>query len=220
LLSSELNCYPPKFQNEYDEISTQMQSIELQYKYTNNNVNCETHPPFIISTNFKYVNSGGYIGYAKSILQMLKWKSIEKITEICLDGGDQSYFNYYYLKNAIPSMISFLNGDKLHIQIDYKQTIFQSMYRINFTDFYFINGRLYNSILHSKPCFAHFNGYKIYDDKIMSLDTETAENVYEVFIKNIISSFIQWDTKHPLNYRVLYYLFYNGKYQFNLPQIK
>jgi hypothetical protein len=197
LLSSELNCYPPNNLPKYELLEYQLQQKNEQFEK-------------VFSTNFKYVNSGGYIGYCKDLLQMLKWKSVAEIVEICKDGGDQTYFSLYYLKHALNTNL---------VQIDYKQTIFQSMYKVHFTDFSFINGRLYNRILHTYPCFAHFNGYKIYDEMIVSNETNKEENVYEVFLQGLCDSLDKPDVEKIINYRVLFFLFYNGQYQFHLPQI-
>lgn len=210
LLSSELNCYPPQNLYKYEFVEYQMQEFLL-----NDNIDREVFP-----TNFKYVNSGGYIGYCRELLKMLRWKSIEEITEICKDGGDQTYISLYYLEHAVESFKTRHNNNLPYgVQIDYNQTIFQSMYKIDFTDFFFINGRLYNKILKTQPCFAHFNGYKIYDEKIVSLETTKEDNVYDVFLNKITCSLQQSDRIHSLNYRVLFYIFYNGQYQYNLPQI-
>jgi hypothetical protein len=212
LLSSELNCYPPQNLYKYENVEYQMHEIQ-------NSTSTTTTETDVFSTNFKYVNSGGYIGYCKDLLQMLQWKSVDEIVDICKDGGDQTYFSLYYLEHAVNSFKTRFRYEYAYgVQIDYNQSIFQSMYKINFTDFAFINGRLYNKILHTQPCFAHFNGFKIYDEKMVSLDTNKEENVYEVFLNKIMHSLHYKDIQHPLNYRVLFFLFYNGKYQFNLPQ--
>ena len=70
-----------------------------------------------------------------------------------------------------------------------------------------------------QPCFCHFNGFKLYGEKILSLETKEEENVYDVFLNKIMLSLNFSDKMHPLSYRVLFYLFYEGKYQFNLPQV-
>ena len=222
LLSSELNPYPPKFQSQYDFLEYQIQEWEWEEwerKEQSREEEKISHlsSPFeggggVFSTLFKYVNSGGYIGYADALLKMLKWKSVKEITAICEDGGDQTYFSLYYLEHA-------LQDKRKWIRLDEKQEIFQSMYRIDFTDFYFKGGRLCNNVLHTQPCFAHFNGFGIYGNKIVSLETEKQENVYEVFIDKMIKSMAQPNILIPLNYRVLFFLFYNGSYQFNLPQL-
>lgn len=199
LLSSELNCYPPKLQSDYDYLEYMIQESREP-----------TDAP-VFSTHYKYVNSGGYIGYCHGLMKMLQWKSVEEIIDICEDGGDQTYISMYYLQNAM--------DESLKIKIDHQQTIFQSMYRVDFREFNFKNGRLCNTVLQTKPCFAHFNGFVLYGNMIISLDTEMKENVYDVFISKFMKSIATANEIFELNYRVLFFLFYDGKYQFYIPQL-
>ena len=74
LLGAELNCFPPKFKPTINQII----------------------PPTIKN---KYINSGGYMGYVKNIKHMLNWKTKEQIQQICICGGDQSYFMTYFIEN-------------------------------------------------------------------------------------------------------------------------
>ena len=133
LFSSELVCYPSINRERYEQL------------YDNDH-----HAK--IKTNYKYLNSGGYIGYRKNIYQMLTFQSMEDIKTLCQEGGDQNYFTQYYL-----------NHD-LAVKLDVNQTIFQSMCCVQFQDFEFQNGYLYNKILDTYPSFIHFNGFG--DDKI------------------------------------------------------
>jgi hypothetical protein len=92
------------------------------------------------------------------------------------------------------------------IKIDTEQNIFQSMYYVNFTEFYYLNGRLYNSILNKKPCFAHFNGFNVYDYLITSLKTSLHENVYDVFLSTMKKSKLCSDIPLTLDYKVRFYI--------------
>lgn len=75
LFSTELNCYPPRYKQQIDNI--------------------------IISSDIesKYLNAGGYIGYVKNIKEMFKWKDEQYINSICKSGGDQAYFMEYFIEN-------------------------------------------------------------------------------------------------------------------------
>ena len=118
VLSTELYCYPNKYKTEMDKLQ----------KYT---------------TNYKYINSGGYIGYKNSIYKLLSWSSnYDKY-----NGSDQAYFIDYYLQNR-----------KEDIILDYNCKIFQCMCFISWKEIDFRNGRMYNNILNEYPCFIHFNG--------------------------------------------------------------
>jgi len=119
LIGAELNCYPNKYQNKY---------------------------PFI-GSKYKYVNSGGYIGYKHAIQRMFNWKSYDMIHNICADGGDQSYFTEYFISE---------HSDKT--RLDTECLIFQNMHLVNWNEISFDNGKVYNKILNKKPCFIHFNG--------------------------------------------------------------
>ena len=104
------------------------------------------HYPLSNAKNI-YVNSGGYIGYKYAIQRVFRWRSYSDIHYICSDGGDQSYFTEYYLSN---------HSDK--IRLDTECRIFQNMHLINWNELRFKNGKLYNTIMCTTPCFIHFNG--------------------------------------------------------------
>jgi hypothetical protein len=162
LVSSELNCYP--------------RENEVQY---------QNLPAFnSISTQYRYVNSGGYIGYCYALKRMFGWKSPEEIEEICRLGGDQNYFTQYYLTHA--NHIG--TRQHAHIRIDDKQKIWQSLYKVNLRTFVFLEGRLYNHVLQSYPCFAHFNGFFQYNHCMMNRYSNEPEPAMEVFIRKIHES--------------------------------
>ena len=119
LLGAELNCYPSRY-------------IPYFQKST--------------YSKYHYVNSGGYIGYKYAIYNMLLWKPIHEIIEICKDGGDQTYVIEYYLNNQ--------NICKL----DDKCLLFQNMCLVDFKDLKFQYNRLYNIIMDTYPSIIHFNG--------------------------------------------------------------
>lgn len=125
------------------------------------------YPPTNSVTNYKYINSGGYIGYQKDIMSLFDWKTDNEINEICHHGGDQHYFIRYYLENHSSKKII----------LDSQQKIFQNMYMTDWTEFHFINGRLYNSMLREMSCFIHFNGD--------SWKTKDNENIIPIFLNKM-----------------------------------
>lgn len=156
LFSSEKACFP----------NINYENYEIYYK--------EKKP----LTEFKFLNSGGYIGYAKNILEMLTWKSTDEIKEICKTGGDQNYYTKYF----------FNNKTNTKIKLDYYQKIFQAMCTVDyFNDLLFLNGRLYNKILHEFPCFTHFMGFWEMDPKmVINLKTNEEENALQIFLEKMI----------------------------------
>jgi hypothetical protein len=129
LLSAELNCYPGENMPRYNDVYNHLAMEKM--------------------TNFKYVNSGGYIGYKRALQELFNWKPVEEIIDIIQLGGDQNYFTEYYLEFAcLPEK---------RIKIDMFQRIFQSVYKMYFEDIEFKNGRVVNSVLCETPCFVHFN---------------------------------------------------------------
>ena len=138
LIGAELNCYPDLYKKYFQETST----------------------------NAKYVNSGGYIGYVHSIKHLFNWKTSNEIVNISRNGGDQTYFIEYYLNN-------YLNPG-LNIKLDDKSLIFQNMHLIDWNELDFIDGRLHNRVLDTWPCFIHFNGG--------TWQQQNRENIMPVFV--------------------------------------
>tara|TARA_B100000214_G_C23834908_1_gene565998 strand:+ start:66 stop:851 length:786 start_codon:yes stop_codon:yes gene_type:complete len=117
-----------------------------------------------------YVNAGGYMGYVKNIKSFLEWKSIDKIKKICEKGGDQTYLMEYYIENH----------NKINIKLDKKALIFQNMHLISWKEIEFNEGRVYNKILNTYPCFIHFNGG--------AWKTKEKKNIMPIFIELLIKS--------------------------------
>jgi hypothetical protein len=146
LMSTELNCYPMENQSKYDYVEYCLFEKEHEKGIWGTS---ESKMP---KTNYKYMNSGGMIGYGKAMKTMFQWKSEEEMRQIIELGGDQNYFTQYFLERY----------DKANIGLDYNQEIFQSLYKVDFKDFCFFHGRLYNHCLRTYPCFVHFNGFRDY----------------------------------------------------------
>ena len=165
MLSSEVNCYPGENQSSYDQIQS--------------------------TTAYKYVNSGGYIGYVHALRNMFAWKNDQEIEDICSLGGDQHFFTQYYLHH-IPkddSAASQKCGVQMNtVCLDEYQRIFQSLYKVPLRSFVFLEGRLYNHSLKTYPCFVHFNGFHDYKEEI--IHNETGEHVHAMqqFVENMKKS--------------------------------
>ena len=112
---------------------------------------------------------------------MLNWKTKDQIQQICIGGGDQSYFMTYFIENY----------NKVNIKLDIKSLIFQNMHRISWNDIHFINGRVYNNVFKTHPCFIHFNGG--------TWRTNEKKNIMPIFIEKIIQSKKNSNTIYNLN---------------------
>jgi hypothetical protein len=155
LIGSEMNSFPDGYDDKYPP--------------------AEYNP-----TNYKYINSGGFIGYKFALMQLYTWKSDDEISDICSYGGDQHYFIQYYLQNYVHQ----------YVKMDYQQSIFQNMYQVCWYDFIIKNGRLYNTILDQRPCFMHFSGntyttdtngnlmYPLVEKLEQSISNPNSEEVY------------------------------------------
>ena len=153
LIGAELNCYP--------DIYKQM------FPY--------------VDSKYKYVNSGGYIGYKHAIQKIFQWKFYEEIHRICSNGGDQTYFIEYYLTHF---------SDK--IKLDTKCHIFQNMHLVGWNELNFNSGKLYNKVLDKFPCFIHFNGG--------TWQQNNGENIMPIFLEKMKTTFINKTTDNLDNY--------------------
>lgn len=183
LLSAELNCYPAENKEVYDYVYQEQGNRRLSNTSKDTQFNkrlnysipgCDDGNFYMdqvkregviegtVGSLYKYVNSGGYIGFKADVEKMLNWKPIEEIEHICVLGGDQNYFTQYFLENVLGS-----NGQ---LKLDDRQLIFQSMYKIRFPEFSMVYGRLFNNVLGTFPCFAHFNGLNYFDYRVNESD--------------------------------------------------
>lgn len=113
VFSSELDCYPGEYKEE------------------------------MIRLNKGFLNSGGYVGYKKQILEMLNWKLP---SEVKVSKSDQAYFIEYYLEfNKIKN-----------IKLDRDSNIFQCMHTINPAKIKKRDDKL--TLNDRNSCFIHFNG--------------------------------------------------------------
>lgn len=177
LMSSELNCYPKENEERYAMVEYELFDKEYSMGIW------DTKDSKRVCTNYKYMNSGGYIGYVYALKQMFQWKSEEEIRSIIQLGGDQNFFTQYYLE--------FANSSEVNIGLDWNQELFQNLYKVDLKDFAFFNGRLYNHCLKTYPCFVHFNGFRDYCGCLEKIANETwseRRDAMEVFLEKIESS--------------------------------
>jgi hypothetical protein len=97
------------------------------------------------NSDYKYLNSGGFMGNAYDILQLLHM-------EIKDNDDDQLYFTKIFL---------FDNKDineSPKIKLDYNCEIFQTLNGTSRQDIYFYKNRILNKKFATIPCFIHGNG--------------------------------------------------------------
>ena len=138
ILGAELGCYPDRYRSKFSN----------RVVWNKSRATKET-----VTTNYLYLNSGGYIGYKHAVLRCLYWKPDWVILHLCADGGDQAYFIEYYLAHSFSTSIG----------LDHECSIFQNMHLVDWSDIQFRNGHMENigfvGVGDIKtPVFIHFNG--------------------------------------------------------------
>jgi hypothetical protein len=159
LVGAELNCFPGDYKEKIDNINTNFENF------------------------YKYINSGGYIGYSKYLKEMLYWKNDEEIKKICTNGGDQTYLIEYYLENYM---------DK-NVAMDIYCKVFQNMHWVDWNSIIFKNGIVYNTVMDTNSSFIHFNGG--------TFQTMERENIMPIFLKKIQESKHVDNTLNLNNYK-------------------
>lgn len=89
---------------------------------------------------FRYLNSGGYIGFASNIFKILQF-------DIENNFDDQLFFTKVYL---------FLNSEICDIKLDNECLIFQCLSHMN--EYKIVENKFYNTITNSNPYVLHGNG--------------------------------------------------------------
>jgi hypothetical protein len=146
VFSSELNCFPLENYDAYARV----------------------HAGLAFPTRYRYLNSGGMVGYAWALRHVLQWKSAEDMERISQLGGDQNYFTQYYLEHVGPRRHDGSVPDRVPaVCLDVQQRIFQSLYKVSLHHMVFLEGRLYNHTLKTYPCFVHFNGSRDYHEEFI-----------------------------------------------------
>jgi len=205
LLGCELNCYPDRFKPAYEALENSIREQPSGF--------------FHGLTKYKYVNSGGYIGYCKDLQDMLDWKTPVEAEEVCSNGGDQNYFTEYYLTHALDSFLNYRYTRTHHILLDSKQVLFQNMHRVNWKEMSFINGRFYNQILNSHPCFVHVNGYSYCDNKLWSFKKQKQEDIFEAMVAERDASMALPTKEHTFEYTITCFVVFRGVIQETMTQL-
>jgi hypothetical protein len=129
----------------YNRISKKKKSILFSAeKYCWPDQNLQKYYP-TINSQYKYLNSGGFIGNAYDILQLLYMKIND-------NDDDQLYFTKIFLFDNIDK-----NGFQ-KIKLDYNCEIFQTLNGTSGQDIYFYKNRALNNKNSTIPCFIHGNG--------------------------------------------------------------
>jgi hypothetical protein len=200
VFSSELNCYPSENLPRYDLI-----------EYNLFERSCEDSSVRPIETNYKYVNSGGYVGKVAALKRMFAWKSEEEIEAMIKLGGDQNFFTQYFLEFCYGS-----GGCCDRLVVDDMQRIFQSLYKVDLSEFGFFRGRIYNHALRTYPCFIHFNGYHAYNWLVYHVETGQGMHAMECVLEKIKKSHKQGNAVMDYRLRPFYY---GGVPQGNITQM-
>lgn len=120
----------------------------------------DTYPE--VDTDFKYLNSGGFIGYANQIFKILG-------EDIPLDYDDQLYYTEKFFEYA---------EDPDFIKLDYNRLIFQTL-NLAIDDVYFNDRKCYNKNTDETICVLHANGpswIKKYFDEVTFGTFDNYEN--------------------------------------------
>jgi hypothetical protein len=139
------------------------------------------YPDLGIQNGYKYLNSGGFIGYTHAVKALYTWKPQEEVARICGHGSDQGY--------CIEYLFEFHNTR--NIKLDWHQSIFQNMFSVDWKELYIKDGRIVNGILHQTPCFIHFNGDSFW--------TNTNEFLLPILIKTLGDSKTSPDEHFPFS---------------------
>jgi hypothetical protein len=145
LFGAELNCWPGEYASRF--------------------------PKLDIKNGYKFLNSGGFIGYKKAVMDLYNWKTLEEVAHICKTcGGDQGYFIEYFIANY----------NTKRLKLDSEVKIFQNMFSVDWNEIYISEGRVVNSVIGSTPCFFHFNGG--------SWEIAKGGNIMPVFVDTLFKS--------------------------------
>lgn len=94
-------------------------------------------------SKYKYLNSGGFMGYGKCIKDMLNWKKVEDSYD------DQLYYIEYFLEH----------NKQVNIKLDHDCSLFQVMNGcVDDYDIIYSKGIIKNNVFNTHPCIVHGNG--------------------------------------------------------------
>lgn len=96
-----------------------------------------------VDTEYKFLNSGGFIGYANQILRIIN-------DEVSIEEDDQLYYTNKFFEVR--------EKDIDFIKLDYEQLVFQTLNLAIDDVSQDENGRFVNTLSGNKPCVIHANG--------------------------------------------------------------
>lgn len=134
LFSAETSVYPRTYETMYNDLHK------------------ETNPTG--TSPYRFLHSGGYIGYVHSLRAMFAWRDPTEIWAICSWGGDQNFYTEYYLTYARYAAI---------VKLDSENQVFHAAFRANTTGAEInADGRFVLDEI-TTPCLVHYHGFSMAD---------------------------------------------------------
>lgn len=181
----------------------------------------------IVDTDYRFLNSGGFIGYANQVFKIID-------TEIPIDYDDQLFYTEKFF--------DYMENDVDFIKLDYKREIFQTL-NMAIDDVEFVDKKCINVQNGKNICVLHANGpswiKKYLTEKTFDLYqyTEKDKKTYDKVLKKVLdtnkvvqwSVFIQHDIKdvnqifdhirimdYPKEKIILHLVYNNHKYEYQI----
>jgi hypothetical protein len=118
-------------------------------------------------TQFRFLNSGCYIGYVRALKKVFKDERINTIKD------DQEFMHLYFLENH----------ENDTIKLNSTTTFAINMEKVPWDTLTIKKGVIHYDVFHTTPCFFHFNGMSyldIHKDYIQMPDNQLGFNYYGV----------------------------------------
>lgn len=131
-----------------------------------------------VETEYQFLNSGGFIGYANQIMKILQ-------DDVSLEDDDQLFYTNKFLE--------YYKQDNQYIKLDYDRIIFQTL-NMAIDDVYFDGKKCYKTSNDESICLLHANGpswIKKYFDEVTfgKFDThEFKKNNFDPIQKKILNT--------------------------------
>lgn len=109
-----------------------------------------------VDGEYKYLNSGGIVGYGNHILKMVD-------IEIEKSDDDQEYYTKYFLKSIL--------SDSEEIILDYNQNLFQTL-NMSVDEVKVDASKIHNTVTNTTPSILHGNGPNYIKDKLDEIYNE------------------------------------------------
>lgn len=145
IFSGELNAYPSKYRVAYLEFFNPL------------------------PTNYRFLNSGSFIGPRDRLLEILECIPDKHIQAICQEGSDQAFYTEYYLQHRA-------NSD---LKIDHHCRLFQNFHFAPWHRFNLSKGVVFNQEFGHAPCVLHFSGRSFLDAEQNNVMPELTRRIVE-----------------------------------------